>query len=268
MASRINMSGEDLALTPLQMRLAEQRTYTVPTVSQSVIDAAGGSSSAPAPPPGMPPLPPTLGGSPTPAPGATPTPGATPPAATPPPAAPAPVAPAPMGYDQAFQNFQDFIGYDFAVEQAMNALNNQYAAAGQLQSGAAAKGIADYVINMSQQMAAFPYLNYLTGQQAMGAQSASALAGVGSNFGGTAAGMGQGYANSVGNINAGMGGAIQSGANSASNAAIVNGIANANMWSGVGNALGKLGSSLIKPSSSGVPYVPYGVDPITNTPYG
>lgn len=171
-----------------------------------------------------------------------------------------------MSYDQAFGNFQDFIGYDFAVEQAMNALNHQYAAAGQLQSGAAAKGIADYVINMAQQMAAFPYLNYLTGQQAMGAQSASALAGVGSNFGGTAAGMGQNYANSVGNINAGMGGAIQNGANALGNQAIVGGIANANMWSGVGSALGNLGSSLMQPGAFGGP--PAGSGPITVTGFG
>lgn len=218
---------------------------------------SGAPSGMPPPPPGMPAPPPSI----APPPVATPSPST--PAPAPPPATPAPAATPALSYDDAFNNFKDFIGYDFAYDEMMRALNHGYAASGQLQSGAAAKGIAEHVANLATQSAAFPYLNYLTGQQAMGAQSASALAGVGSNFGGTAAGMGQNYANSVGNINAGMGGAIQSGANALSNQAIIGGVANANMWSGVGSALGNLGSSLMQPGAFGT--APGG---ITVTGYG
>lgn len=212
----------------------------------------GAAVAPPAPPPGMPAPPPSIA---TPTPAPAPAPGGTAPA----PAPGAPAATPALSYDDAFNNFKDFIGYDFAYDEMMRALNHGYAASGQLQSGAAAKGIAEHIANLATQAAAFPYLNYLTGQQAMGAQSASALAGVGSNFGSTAAGMGQNYANSAGNINAGMGGAIQNGANALGNQAIVNGVANANMWSGVGSALGNLGSSLMQPGAFGGTTSPTGL---------
>jgi hypothetical protein len=178
---------------------------------------------------------PATGGTTLPAPGGTTTPapatgGATPPATTP---------AAPIDYNAAFDNFKNFIGYDFALKQAMDALNHQYAAAGQLQSGAAAKGIADYAANIAQQGAAFPYLNYLSGQQAMGAGAASSIAGVGQNFG-----------NAVTGINGQTGSIIQNGANSAANGQIIGGLANAGMWNNVGSALGNLGSSIFAPGAS------------------
>jgi hypothetical protein len=210
-----------------------------PPLPTSFGGGSTGGGPAPAPPPVPPSAPiPATGGVPAPTPG-TPTPTPTPgtPAAT------------PIDYNAAFDNFKNFIGYDFALKQAMDALNNQYAAHGQLQSGAAAKGIADYATQMAQQGAAFPYLNYLSGQQAMGAGAASSIAGVGSNFGATAAGLGQNYGNAVTGINAGMGGAIQNGANGTANGAILGGLANAGMWNNVGSALGNLGSSIFAPST-------------------
>lgn len=252
MASRLGaLAGpQDLALTPMQMNQAQYNPispgFSSGTIAPAPYQTNPVASQVPLPP-GMPPPPgassptaPTSGGTTT----------TTPPAAS-------PTTPAAPNYQDAFNNFKDFIGYDFALKEAMKALNHQYAAAGQLQSGAAAKGIADYAINMAQQMAAFPYLNYLGGQQNMGAQAGSAVAGVGSNFGNTAA-----------NINANMGGAIQSGANANSNAAIVNGIANANMWSGVGSALGNLGSSFINSQQPVFGGVPASSGPINVTGFG
>lgn len=246
------MDQGDIGLTPTMM--LRQQHQSSPFYQMATTDTFPGQLAAPpaaappaAAPSGMPPLPPSLAQPPapsSPAP-ATPAPGATP--------APAPApgstatTPPPLSYDQAFNNFKDFIGYDFAFDEAMRALSHQYASGGAYLSGAAGKAFQDRAAQIATQMAAFPYLNYLGGQQAMGAQAGSALAGVGSNFGSTAAGMGQNYANSASAINAGMGGAIQGGANALSNAAIANGVANANLWSGVGSALGTLGSSFINP---------------------
>jgi hypothetical protein len=196
-----------------------------------------------------PPLPTDFGGTPavpatptpTPAPVSTPVvtptvPGAVTP--TVPAATPATPATTPTSAYNAFTDFADSAGMKFAMEQAMKALNEQYAAHGQLQSGAAAKGISDYAQNMALQNYFFPYMNYLSGQQAMGAQSGAAIAGVGSNFGNTAA-----------NINGQMGSAIQNGANATSNGAIMGGYNNAGMWNNIGSALGNLGSSIVGGSS-------------------
>jgi hypothetical protein len=214
-----------------------------PPLPTSFGGGSTGGSPAPAPAPVPAPIPAT-GGVPTPTPTPTPLPatGGT---------TPAPVTPTatPIDYNAAFDNFKNFIGYDFALKQAMDALNNQYAAHGQLQSGAAAKGIADYATQMAQQGAAFPYLNYLSGQQNMGATAASSIAGIGSNYGNSAANLGQNYGNAVTGINAGMGGAIQNGANGTANGAILGGLANAGMYNNIGSALGNLGSSIFAPST-------------------
>lgn len=238
MAGLVNLAYEDFALSPLQMRQAEYGQVTPGYPSAPMGAAPAAAPSTPAPPAGMPPLPPSLGGSPS-----APAPAPTAPAPTPTPGNTQSPSVTPESAYDAFQAFKDSAGYQFAVDEAMRALNHGYAAGGQLQSGAAAKGIADYVQNMALQNYFFPYMNYLGGQQAMGAQSGAAIAGVGSNFGNTAA-----------NINANMGGAIQSGANALSNAAIANGVANANLWSGVGSSLGTIGSNLMNSSYSASPF--------------
>lgn len=142
-----------------------------------------------------------------------------------------PTAPA-ITPQSAFQNFANSAGMNFQLEQGANALNNLYAARGMLQSGAAAKGLQDYGQQTALNNYFLPYMGLLGNQQATGAGAASSIAGVGSAFGNTAA-----------NINAGMGANIQSGANAASNAALLRGQANSNMWGGIASGLGGLASS-------------------------
>jgi hypothetical protein len=198
---------------------------------------------------GMPTLPPTL----TPTTGGTPStpPPATTPASTaaPPPAATPAVTP--QSATSAFNNFADSAGMKFAEQQAMNQLQNYYAAHGLLSSGPAMKGISDYIQNMALQNYFFPYMNYLSGQQAMGAQAGSAIAGVGSSYGNTVNGLGQNYSNAVTGINSGIGNALSQGAlnigNANANQAAIGGLAGANIGSAIGSGLGSLGSSFFQP---------------------
>ena len=140
---------------------------------------------------------------------------------------------------QAFENFANSAGMQFQLKTAQDAINNGYAGAGSLQSGAAMKEISDRSQDIALNNYFLPYMGLLSGQQAVGAQSGAAVAGVGSNFGNTAA-----------NINANMGNAIQGGANSASAAAIARGNANAQMWGGIGSALGSVASSFVPTGGS------------------
>lgn len=204
-------------------------------------------------PPGLPPLPPTLGGGSTGG-GST---GGTPAPATPPPAAlpaPAPQVPA-ISPENALSNFANSAGMKFAMQQMANGVNNLYAAHGELQSGAAAKEIQDRAGQMAIQNYFMPYMQMVQAQQAMGAQAASSIAGVGSNFGNTVAGMGQNFANSATGINQNMGNALSSGAlnigNANANQAIIGGLANAGIGSAIGSGLGQIGSSFFAPSSPG-----------------
>jgi hypothetical protein len=202
---------------------------------------------------GMPTLPPTLtptapGG--TTAPPATPTP-TVPPVATSTPTAPATPAVTAQSATGAFNNFANSAGMKFAEQQAMNQLQNYYAAHGLLSSGPAMKGISDYIQNMALQNYFFPYMNYLSGQQAMGAQAGSAIAGVGSSYGNTVNGLGQNYSNAVTGINSGIGNALSQGAlnigNANANQAAIGGLAGANLGSAIGSGLGSLGSSFFQP---------------------
>lgn len=138
----------------------------------------------------------------------------------------------PITASQAFNNFANSAGMQFQLQQGEDAINNGYAAKGQLQSGAALKELQNYGQQTALNNYFLPYLGLLGGQQATGAGAASSIAGVGANFGNTAAA-----------INAGMGQNIQSGANAASNAALLRGQNNANMWSNIFGGLGGLASS-------------------------
>lgn len=102
----------------------------------------------------------------------------------------------------AFEQFRNSTGYDWRVKQGMNALNSGYAGAGTLKSGAAIKGAVDYGQGMASQEFG-NYLGALGNQQALGLSAGSALAGVGQN-----------YANSLGNIY------MQNGANQANSALV------------------------------------------------
>jgi hypothetical protein len=172
-------------------------------------------------------------GAPTSTVGAQGAPAPAPTAATPTAQAPAVTAPSAT---QAFDNFANSAGMQFQLQQGANALNNLYAARGMVQSGAAMKGIQNYGQQTALNNYFLPYMGLLGNQQAVGAGAASSIAGVGANFGNTAAG-----------INSNMGNSIQGGADAASNAALLRGQANANMWNSVGGALGTLAGSSFGP---------------------
>lgn len=167
-----------------------------------------------------------------PAPGATPTPT---PAPTTRPATTPTATPA-----SAMQNFANSAGMQFQLKQGANAINNLYAAHGQLQSGAAAKAIQSYGQNTALQNYFMPYMSMVNGVSQQGLGSGSAIAGVGSSFGNTAAG-----------INGQMGNAYQNGADSAANAAIARGYGQAQLWNTVGNQVGNIASSYVPTGSSG-----------------
>lgn len=152
-------------------------------------------------------------------------------------AAPAPAtggAPAtsPLSAQNAFENFANSAGMQFQLDQGADMLNNRYAAAGALQSGAAMKAMSDYGQQTALNNYFMPYMGLLGGQQAMGAGMASSVMGVGSSFGNTAAG-----------INNSMGNAIGSGAANIGNLQLANGQNSANMWNQVGSGLGGFASS-------------------------
>lgn len=119
-------------------------------------------------------------------------------------------------YQTAFDNYKNSTGYQFRLNQGLDAVNSGYAGAGTLKSGAAMQAINDYASGMASQEFG-NYLNALGNQQALGFSAASAQAGVGQN-----------YANNIGNI------AMQNGANQA-NAAL----ASSQNWA---NTLGSVGS--------------------------
>ena len=127
----------------------------------------------------------------------------------------------------AFDQYRKSTGYDFRVNQGLNAVNSGYAGRGSIKSGAAMKAINDYGQGMASQEFG-NYLNALGNQQSLGMSAGSALAGVGQN-----------YANSLGNIYQ------QNGANQA-NAAMIK--ANA-IGSGV-NGLANIAGSILGGGSS------------------
>lgn len=246
----LSMGQPDLVASPFQ-----RTSYSSPVFSAS------------SPVPGLPTIPPVLHPGPVPAraPGPAPAPAPSHPAAPPP--APAPASAPPVAPLSAINNFANSAGMQFALQQGANALNNLYAAHGEIQSGAAAKALQNFGQQTALQDYFMPYMNYLTGQQAMGAQAASSLAGVGSSFGNTAGGMGQNFANTATGINQNMGNALSNGAtnigNANANQAIIGGLANANLGSAIGSGLGSLGSSFFAPSSSSFSPVNFSNIPIT-----
>jgi hypothetical protein len=141
-------------------------------------------------------------------------------------------APANTSANDAFNQFANSAGMQFQLQQGTNALQNSAAARGLLQSGATLKALQNYGQNTALNNYFLPYLGLLQGQQATGAQSGAAIAGVGSNFG-----------NTVSNIYGNQANAIQNGADATSNAALLRGQANAGLGNTIGSALGGLASS-------------------------
>lgn len=128
-------------------------------------------------------------------------------------------------YQNAFDNYRNSTGYQFRLNQGLNAINSGYAGAGSIKSGAAMKAINDY----GQGMASQEFGNYLAAlgnQQALGFGAASAQAGVGQN-----------YANAMGNI------AMNNAGNQA-NAALVKSQNLGNAFNSVGQIGGYLAGTL------------------------
>jgi hypothetical protein len=152
------------------------------------------------------------------------------PAAVTPPMATPPItqATAQSAYDQ----FKQYTGYQYRLNEGQNAINSGYAARGTLQSGAALQALQEH----GQDYASGEfgnYMGYLTGQQQLGPGAANALGGVGTN-----------YANNAGNI------AMQNG-NNLANAAIARANNTNQMWSGIASGIGGIAGSMFGGSSYG-----------------
>lgn len=89
--------------------------------------------------------------------------------------------------DHGFELFKRSSGFQNRFNSAIDGVSSAYAGIGGFQSGAAAKALQDRAGQVAGEEFA-NYMNALGGQQAVGAGSASALAGVGQNFAGTVIG--------------------------------------------------------------------------------
>ncbi len=86
--------------------------------------------------------------------------------------------------NDAFDTFRNSTGYQFRLGEGLDALNSGFAGSGTLQSGDAMRSAIEYGQNFASNEFG-NYLNALGSQQAVGAGTASSLAGVGQNFAGT-----------------------------------------------------------------------------------
>jgi hypothetical protein len=105
---------------------------------------------------------------------------------------------APSGYQSAFDNYRNSTGYNFRMNEGMDALNSKFAARGVLNSGAAAKS----ALSFAQGLASDEYGRYvgaLSGQQQIGYGAGGALAGVGTNFANTSSNINANTADAIGN---------------------------------------------------------------------
>jgi hypothetical protein len=132
----------------------------------------------------------------------------------------------------AYDQFKNYTGYQYRLNEGQNAINSGYAAKGTLQSGAAMLALQKH----GQDYASGEfgnYMGYLTGQQQLGPGAANALGGVGTN-----------YANNAGNI------AMQNGQNLA-NAAYARANNTNGLIQGVGGAIAGIGNQMFGGSSYG-----------------
>lgn len=130
----------------------------------------------------------------------------------------------PQTAQSAWDQFRNSTNYNFRLGEGMNALNSGWAGAGALQSGAAMKDAIRYGQNFGSNELN-NYLALVQGQQALGAGAASSLAGVGNDF--------------LSSVTANN----RASADAQSNAALLRGQANQQMYGGIANALGGFASS-------------------------
>jgi hypothetical protein len=133
---------------------------------------------------------------------------------------------APSSALDAFDRFRQGTNYQWRLNQGANALTSNLAR-GTLDSGAAQKSILEYGQNFASNELS-NYMNLLASQQASGLTAAGAVMGVNTNY--------------QGNVTANNNNA----ANASSNAALVAGQGQANMWGGVANAGGQIGGALFQ----------------------
>jgi len=126
--------------------------------------------------------------------------------------------------DRAFDIFRNSSGFQFRQQQGNDSVNTGFAARGALRSGAALKSLADFNQNIASNEFG-NYLGQLSNQQGIGFGAASASAGVGQNL--------------VSNISRNN----DSAGTAAANAALIKGQGQANLYGGIGNALGTFASS-------------------------
>lgn len=132
---------------------------------------------------------------------------------------------APSPYQQAFDNYRNSTGYQFRLNQGVNALGANWAARGLKGSGAALRSVQDYGQNIASNEFG-NYMNMLLNQSNMGLSAANAQAGVGTNY------AGQVTANN------------NAGADAAANAALLRGQANSNLFGNIAGVAGNVfGSS-------------------------
>lgn len=146
-------------------------------------------------------------------------------------------------YENAFANYRNSTGYEFRVGEGQRAINTGFAGKGALNSGAAMKAMAGYQQNIASGEFG-NYLNQLFGVSNQGLSAANAQAGVGSSL-----------VNAITNNN-------NNAADAASNAALLRGQANGNLYAGIGSALGNLGGTFASSfgSSSALPGTAGGMD--------
>lgn len=107
-------------------------------------------------------------------------------------------APSQQTAEGAFDTFRNSTGYQFRLNEGLDAVNSGYAGAGTLQSGAAMKGINEYGQNFASNEFG-NYMGYLGDQAGMGYGAAGAAAGVSTNFANSAANLAQQNGNNLAN---------------------------------------------------------------------
>ncbi len=128
-------------------------------------------------------------------------------------------------YQNAFNNYRNSTGYQFRLGEGMDAIQTAAASQGGLRTGDTLKALQSYGQNLASSEFG-NYLGQLGNQQGVGLSGASALAGVGQN-----------YANNVGQNN-------QSAADALSNSALLKGQANNQLYGNLASIAGSLfGSS-------------------------
>jgi hypothetical protein len=125
-------------------------------------------------------------------------------------------APMGEGTENAFQNYLNSTGYQFQLQQGMNAIDSNAAASGLLKSGGTAKALTKY----GQNLASTSFNNYLTQLGALSQRGLGATGQVinaGTAGGGAAAGAlmqgGAGAANAMGGMYSNIGSAVGGGIN-------------------------------------------------------